>query len=216
MDGARDLGLLAGGDIGADRLGFALDRLGRQIHAGKRIEQRAASLEGGLGADHCGHAAHSGRVLRGLDVELAVARDKAASAATAMIIRPFDDDRPQHGDELLGTRAGAARLSAAVARQVRLARLGLVQQPLEHPRAGSVQGVARGLLERFEIERAGLATLGKDRPQQPPYFRGDLLLDRFGRFFSWGVSLASSSTGRKEQSCSLTSSSCWHSCRKRW
>ena len=57
-----------------------------------------------------------------------------------------------------------------------------------------MQGVACRLFDCFEIEHARLATRGEDHPQQPAYFFGDFLLDRFGRFFSCDVSV--SSTGR--------------------
>jgi hypothetical protein len=89
----------------------------------------------------------------------------------------------------------------------------VVQQPLEQARAGLMQGVARGLLDGFELEGAALALLGEDHAQQPRYFLGDLLLDRCGRFFSCGLSAASSSSsGRSRQICSLTSTSSRLSC----
>ena len=47
----------------------------------------------------------------------------------------------------------------------------------------------------LQIESAGLAPLRKDKPQQRAYFPFDFLTDRFGRFFSCGVSVSSSSTG---------------------
>jgi hypothetical protein len=36
----------------------------------------------------------------------------------------------------------------------------------------------------FEVEATGLAAILKNRLQQPVYFTGDFLLDRFRRFFS--------------------------------
>jgi hypothetical protein len=46
----------------------------------------------------------------------------------------------------------------------------------------------------------------EDDAQQSVYFARDLLLDRFGRFFSWADGW-SSSTGRNWQTRSLTSKS---------
>jgi hypothetical protein len=36
----------------------------------------------------------------------------------------------------------------------------------------------------FEVEATGPAAILKDRVQQPVYFAGNFLLDRFSRFFS--------------------------------
>ena len=46
-----------------------------------------------------------------------------------------------------------------------------------------MQRVARGLFQRFQVEYPALAPCGKHDLQQPPYFLGDFLLDRCGRFF---------------------------------
>ena len=54
-----DLGLLAGRDVLADRLGFALHCLGGQLDAGQFVKQRAAPIEGRLTADQGQHAAHA-------------------------------------------------------------------------------------------------------------------------------------------------------------
>mgnify|MGYP004220844431 CR=1 FL=1 len=58
-----------------------------------------------------------------------------------------------------------------------------------------MQGIARRLLDGFQVERARRALRGDDHSQQPPYFLDDFLLDRRGRFFSCGVSVCS--TGRR-------------------
>jgi hypothetical protein len=56
----------------------------------------------------------------------------------------------------------------------------------------------------FEVEPTGLAAILKDRVQQPVYFAGNFPLDRFGRFFSCGCGVVSSS-GRRRQICVLIS-----------
>jgi len=41
----------------------------------------------------------------------------------------------------------------------------------------------RRQFDRFQVQPAGLAQPGEDDPQQQIYFLGDLVLDRFDRFF---------------------------------
>jgi hypothetical protein len=69
-----------------------------------------------------------------------------------------------------------------------------------------MHGRAHQHLDGFQIQAAGFAHPGEDGAQQLLYFPRDFLLDRFGRFFSWADG-TDSSTGRKAQICSLTSSS---------
>ena len=120
-----------------------------------------------------------------------------------MIVRSLDDDLAEHRDEFLPTPAGQARLFATSAQLLRFACLFRVQQRLEQPRASSMQGIARRLFDRFEIELAALSPIAEDDLQEPPYFFGDFLLDRFGRFFSCALKV--SSTGRAWQIWVLTS-----------
>jgi hypothetical protein len=49
-----------------------------------------------------------------------------------------------------------------------------------------------------------VTTFAEDERQQLVYFASDFLLDRFRRFFSWGVA-SSSGVGRKRQRVLLTS-----------
>src|SRR6516165_1978574 len=72
---------------------------------------------------------------------------------------------------------------------------------------------AHGHLGRFQIEAACFAPLLENDTQELVYFLRDFPADLFGRFFSSGVRV--SSTGRKRQICSLTSTSSWPSCWKR-
>jgi len=58
---------------------------------------------------------------------------------------------------------------------------------------------------RFQVDLAVLLALGEDAVQKAAYFARDFGLDRFGRFFSSGVSV--SSTGRARQIFSLISNS---------
>jgi hypothetical protein len=71
-----------------------------------------------------------------------------------------------------------------------------------------VHGGAECHFHRFQVGAAGPLALGENSTQQRCYFAREFGLDRFGRFFSCGVS--ASSTGRKAQISSLTSTSCPH------
>jgi hypothetical protein len=66
-----------------------------------------------------------------------------------------------------------------------------------------MQGRTERQLHRLEIPATSLLVLGEDADQQRGYFACDLGVDCRGRFFSSGVNV--SSTGRKEQIFSLTS-----------
>jgi len=72
--------------------------------------------------------------------------------------------------------------------------LGKPQQLSESRRAGLVHSGAESHLDCFQIHRAAVLPLGEDAAQQRGYFARDLLVDRFGRFFSSAVNV--SSTGR--------------------
>jgi hypothetical protein len=74
---------------------------------------------------------------------------------------------------------------------------------IEGAGACPVHGSTSSRFDGFQIEAAGVAQFGEDHVQQLVYFAGDLLMNRFGRFFSCGVRL--SSTGRNRQIFSLTS-----------
>jgi hypothetical protein len=80
---------------------------------------------------------------------------------------------------------------------------GEAQQLTERLSARLMQSGAKGHLHRFQIHAASLPALGKDAARQRGYFARDLGVDRFGGFFSSGVSV--SSTGRVRQIFSLTS-----------
>jgi hypothetical protein len=69
-----------------------------------------------------------------------------------------------------------------------------------------VHGRAHSHFDSFQIQTPRLAAGAEDDAQQLVYFARDLLLDRFGRFFSWADGW-SSSTGRNWQTLSLTSNS---------
>jgi hypothetical protein len=82
-------------------------------------------------------------------------------------------------------------------------RFGKLQQLTESRCPRLMHGGPECHLHRLQINTASLLPLGEDAAQQTGYFAGDLPLDRLGRFFSSGVS--ASSTGRKAQIFSLTS-----------
>ena len=89
------------------------------------------------------------------------------------------------------------------ARYLALLRAGrsAAQQLAQRACAGPMHRSAHCHLDRFQIDGAGLALLLEDEPQQRAYFPFEFFLDRFGRFFSCGVSV--SSTGRVRQIFSL-------------
>jgi hypothetical protein len=97
--------------------------------------------------------------------------------------------------------AGAGHLALIRARRI------APQQLAQRGGTDSMHGSPHGHLDSIQIESAGLALLLKDKPQQRAYFPFDFLPDRFGCFFSCGVSV--SSTGLARQIFSLTSSSSW-------
>jgi len=76
-----------------------------------------------------------------------------------------------------------------------------------------VQGRTQGHLGRLQIETARLAALLEDDAQELVYFPRDFPVDRFRRFFSWGLSV--SSTGRARQIFALTSTKDRSNCRYR-
>lgn len=80
--------------------------------------------------------------------------------------------------------------------------------------SGLMHGGTNRRFDGLQIENAGFAAAGEDRPQELIYFARDFLAGRFRRFFSC-VDSVSSLAGRARQIRSFTSSSSWLSCRKR-
>src|ERR1019366_8937472 len=78
-----------------------------------------------------------------------------------------------------------------------------------------VHGGAHQHLGGLQFQMSRWAAVVENHTQQLAYFARDLLLDRFGRFFSWADGWCSS-TGRNWQTCSLTYKSLSPSSRKRW
>ena len=118
------------------------------------------------------------------------------------------------GQHRFGAQFLIASLVTAGARDAPLFGCGSreLQQLVERRSAGMVHGRTHRHLGSLQIETARLAALLEDDAQELIYFARDLLADRFRRFFSCGVEVVSS-TGRKRQTCSLTSTnsrpSCW-------
>jgi hypothetical protein len=74
---------------------------------------------------------------------------------------------------------------------------------IERAGASPVHGGTRRHFDRFQIEASRPAYSGKEDAEKLIYFADDFLADRFGRFFSCGVSV--SWMGRARQIFSLVS-----------
>jgi hypothetical protein len=161
------------------------------------------------------HAPHAGREVGVLDVEFPVSGELALVTTRTQIPRPRDLHRAQRGHHAPRAQFAVTRLVTAGTPKPALwfGWLAEAQQLAEGRGAGMMQSGAKGHLHRFEIGLAGLLVLGEDASQQRGYFARDLVLDRFGRFFSSGVSV--SSTGRARQIFSLISTKDRSSCRYR-
>jgi hypothetical protein len=86
--GPLHLGLLARGDVGANRLGVTLHRLGGDLQARQQFQLRTALLKARLAAHHRQHTAHSRRTLRAFHVQLAVARSLSLLTVFAVVVGP--------------------------------------------------------------------------------------------------------------------------------
>jgi hypothetical protein len=86
---------------------------------------------------------------------------------------------------------------------------GKLQQLTESSGPRLVHGCAECHFQRFQVRAASPLPLGEDTARQRRYFARDLGMDRFDSFFSCGV--RASSTGRKAQISSLTSTTSPHS-----
>ena len=80
-----------------------------------------------------------------------------------------------------------------------------VFKPAKPNGIGVLWMVSGGWVSNYNSINPGLAAIFEDDVQELIYFARDLLTDRFGRFFSSGERV--SSTGRKRQTRSLTSTS---------
>jgi hypothetical protein len=81
-----------------------------------------------------------------------------------------------------------------------------LQQLGQSGRSSVVHGRAHSHLDSLQIHQPCFVSGAEDDAQELVYFARDLLLDNFGRFFSWADGW-SSSTGRSWQTRSLTSKS---------
>jgi hypothetical protein len=80
----------------------------------------------------------------------------------------------------------------------------LIEQVSQGRSTATMHSRAESHLDLLQVQLPGFAPFGKDDPQEALYLALDLPLDRFGRFFSCGLS-PSSSTGRRRQIFSFTS-----------
>ena len=92
-------------------------------------------------------------------------------------------------------------------RPLALIRRIVLQQLRQRGSPGLMHRRADDGFDGFQVEATGPAAILKDSVQQPVYFAGNFLLDRFRRFFSWGCGVASS-IGRRRQICVLISMNC--------
>lgn len=147
------------------------------------------------------------------DVQLAINGKLAIVTARAQIPGARQFHFAQSGENAPRAQFAVVRLTAAWTGDGALtgAGLGELQQLTEGRCAGLMQGGTEGHLHCLQVQATGLLTLGEDTAQQCGYFACDLALDRFRRFFSSAVGVAS--TGRARQIFSLIStkdrSNCW-------
>src|SRR5207248_5965670 len=192
-------------DAGGNRLRWPLHRFGRHFQTGHNLHLLPSVIEGSILA-YCGlHAAHTRRAVAVFDVELAVNGALAVVTVRTQIPGARQFHLAQCREKASRAQFAIACLMAARARDRAPAggRLGELQQLSERRRPSLMQGGAEPHLHRLQIYAARLLPLGEDVAQQRGYFARDLRMDRFGRFFSAGVSV--SSTCRKAQILSLTS-----------
>jgi hypothetical protein len=161
----------------------------------------APLLETALAAHGGNHAPHAWRIFGSLHVQGPIQRTLASMTMRANIISPFDRYWPYYAQQLFGTRIViAGRLSASAGRFG-----GMVprhtQQSAQSGCPGMVHGIAHQHFHRFQLDAARPAPFAQRHSQKFGYLLADLLLNRFGRFFSCGDKV--SSTGRARQSSSL-------------
>lgn len=201
MQGTVNLVLLTLRDIASDGFGVPFDGLGGDIQARQQMHLFAPLLETGLAAHGGNHAPHPWRVFGSLHIQGPVQRALAAMTMRANIISPFDRHGPHYAPQLLGTciviaghlSAGAGRLGSRAHRHT--------QQPAQSGCPGMVHRIADQHFYRLQLDAARPAPFAQRHSQKFGYLLADLLLNRFGRFFSCGDKV--SSTGRARQSSSL-------------
>jgi hypothetical protein len=71
-----------------------------------------------------------------------------------------------------------------------------------------MQGRAHGRLQRLQVKPSGQALIAEDHLQKALYFLRDFMMDCIRCFFSARERFPSSSTGRRWQMASFTSTSC--------
>ena len=205
LDGLTDLALLTGADVGANRLRRALHRFGCHLQTSQHLHLLAAVIERNLLSHDGLHAAHAGRTVAVFHVQQAIHGELSVMTVRTWIPGAQKHHFAQGSEKPSGAQFAVACLVAAGTGNGALVggRLGKLQQLSESRRAGLMHSGAESHLDCFQIQDAALLPLGEDTAQQRGYFARDLLVDRFGRFFSCGVSV--SSTGRAWQIFSLTS-----------
>jgi len=167
----------------------------------------ATLLEAGVASHHRHHPAHAGRTGDAFHVQFPIQRAVALMAVRAEVITSPEANLAQRGHNLFDASAVAlCRVSTPTGYLLRF-RGRHREQMLQSGRAGAVHRGAHQHLYCFQIHFAAVPAAGEDHLKQAAHLPFRFPLNRFGRFFSRGVSV--SSTGRKRQICSLTSTSSW-------
>jgi hypothetical protein len=166
------------GHLAPERLGGALDVLGRHLHAGQCAQQGVALLEADHRADLPDHARDPRGQRCPLHAERCIARTEARPTRLAVVVGARHAQLAQHaGDALLAPAAVAGRGPTAGARVLGASVIGVVgvEPVLDGTRRHRQRLAPHGRLHRLEVQPVG----GARRDQ-----RFDLLDDlRFeGRF----------------------------------
>ena len=176
--GGSDHAALVVGDLAPERLGGALDVLGRHVHAGQLAQQGVALREADHRADLPHHARDARGQRRALHAEGRVARTDAGLTRVAVVVGALHAQLAQHAGDALGAPTGVARRGpTAGTRPLRADVIGVVgvEPLLDGARRHRQRPAPHRRLHRLEVEPVG-------RPRRDQ--RVDLLDDRRveGRF----------------------------------
>ncbi len=207
LDGSTDLALFTLGDVSADRLCRALHRLGGYLQSGQHFHLLPAVIEESLLTHQSLHAAHPRREVGVLDIQLDIGWKRTLMAMRTQIPGTLHPRQAHHGEHRPGAEFLVGSLMSTGARQLTPIRPGSLesQQFTQGAGPGLVKSRSQSRLQCFQIRATGVPAFGEDAAQQCCYLPRDLDLDGAGRFFSSAVSV--SSTGRRQQTCPLTSTS---------
>ncbi len=143
--------------------------------------------EAGVGGRQPHQPQHAGRQRRGVHTQGPVARTHPRTADVAMVVGPFQRQRPEQRDEGLRAAAGKARPSAAGASHGRIRRVGIVRVEVLRQRLrgeiedSTTQGLLKGLAcaaarrgpSSAATSAANAATNAAPKPSSRPARRGE-------------------------------------------